>query len=634
MTRVIQAEARITAVDATGETFAAIAQKVRGVTSAFKSLGNISTSGIGRLDRTVGRLQHTMRTLGPVASGAAAYEGARGLSGLIHETVKATADRAHERVRMDVSGMSAPEIAEAEQISGELSQRYKALSQTTIMHALRNMRAIVGTYEEAGKILEPILKLRVAAMGAHPERAAELEEDFDKLVKGMEIKGVTMDPQKFTSYMQGMAKAINVFGDTLRPTDYYEMFKYGRQSTQNLSQKFMLETAPTLAQELGGMSAGRAMSSFYQAIVGGRIKQQSVKELEGLGLVNSDRVVRTKTGSIKGLLPGGVKGWELAASDPYAWVNDVLLPALHAHGITSPQAVQSVIGTIFQQATAAQMAGVFATQQARIQKDWNLVHGAKGLEAADAFQTKDPFIAMQGVTEQFKNLLAIAGGPLAEPAAKGLNEIASGLVALENAAKGHPVAASAGLLAAITGAGYTAYKLSTAALGGLFKLGKAAAGGAGAAAEDLSAEGAIRAMQAAQLAGAAPAAGGGWLASVSGPMGMALPFYAATKDAFAAGSGDVDAALLHHYGRQPWLPETVPLSPPAPSANIPKPEVKGSADLNVNVQVEPSDSFISRIVTAIENRINAFGAFGTEPGTGVGTAGSTGLSMPPAAPAP
>jgi len=635
MARIIQAEARITAVDATGETFAAIAQKVRGVTSAFKSLGGISTSGIGRLDRTVGRLQHTMRMVSPVASGFAAAEGARGLSGLIHETVKATADRAHERVRMDVSGMSAAEIDEAEQVSGDLSQRYKALSQTTIMHALRNMRAIVGTYEEAGKILEPILKLRVAAMGAHPERAAELEEDFDKLVKGMEIKGVTMDPAKFTSYMQGMAKAINVFGDTLRPTDYYEMFKYGRQSTQNLSQKFMLETAPTLAQELGGSSAGKAMSSFYQAIVGGRIKQQSVKELETLGLIVPDRVVRTKTGSIKGLMPGGVKGWELAASDPYAWVNNVLLPALHAHGISSPQAVQAVIGTIFQQATAAQMAGIFATQQPRIQKDWNLVHGAKGLEAADAFQTKDPFIAMQGVTEQFKNLLAIAGGPLAEPAAKGLNDIASGLVALENAAKGHPVMAAGGLLAAITGAGYTAYKLSTAALGGLFKLGRAAAGGAGATAvEDLSAEGAIKAMQAAQLADAG-AAGAGWLSSALLPLSL-LPA-AAAGSIWAGGKaqqifGDVDVG--QKTGSFAPGVGYVPSSFPSLSPNIPKPEVKGSADLNVNVQVEPSDSFISRIVTAIENRINAFGALGNEPGTGVGTAGSTGLSMPPAAPAP
>jgi len=56
-------------------------------------------------------------------------------------------------------------------------------------------------------------------------------------------------------------------------------------------------------------------------------------------------------------------------------------------------------------------------------------------------------------------------------------------------------------------------------------------------------------------------------------------------------------------------------------------EVKGSAELNVNVQVEPSDSFVSRIISAIRNEINVFGG-------SVGTAGSTGLSMPEAVPGP
>lgn len=63
-----------------------------------------------------------------------------------------------------------------------------------------------------------------------------------------------------------------------------------------------------------------------------------------------------------------------------------------------------------------------------------------------------------------------------------------------------------------------------------------------------------------------------------------------------------------------------------------KAEVKGSADLNVNVQVEPSDSFISRIVSGLHNEINVFTGGGSTPGRGVGTDGSTGLSMPEAVP--
>ncbi len=102
--------------------------------------------------------------------------------------------------------------------------------------------------------------------------------------------------------------------------------------------------------------------------------------------------------------------------------------------------------------------------------------------------------------------------------------------------------------------------------------------------------------------------------------------------------GDVRAAL--GAGAPNWTPDA-PLSwldrkhGHGPSAGLPfadraepgahAAEVKGSAELNVNVQVEPSDSFISRIVTAIENRINVFGG-------DVGTQGSTGKSMPEAVP--
>ena len=63
-----------------------------------------------------------------------------------------------------------------------------------------------------------------------------------------------------------------------------------------------------------------------------------------------------------------------------------------------------------------------------------------------------------------------------------------------------------------------------------------------------------------------------------------------------------------------------------------RPRSEGSADLNVNVQVEPSDGFISRIETVLRNSINAFGAGAVAPGSSVGTAGSTGLSMPEAVP--
>ena len=196
------------------------------------------------------------------AGAAAAYGGTHAVRALGHETVKVSADREHEKVRMSASGMTASEITEAGELAGAISRKYPLLSQTEIMHTARNGRSMVGTFEEATHVLEPLAQLRVVALGAHPERFAELNEDFDKLARGMEIKGVTQNLDKFKHYIDGMAKALNVFGDTLRPTDYYEMFKYGRAATNALSDDFMLKTAPTRRRNWADRQPARRCRAF------------------------------------------------------------------------------------------------------------------------------------------------------------------------------------------------------------------------------------------------------------------------------------------------------------------------------------------------------------------------------------
>jgi hypothetical protein len=151
------------------------------------------------------------------------------------------------------------------------------VSQTDLLHMLRNARSIVGSYKEAADIAEPVVKLRTLAQLARP--GEDVSEDFDKLVKGLEIKGVTQNPQQFQEYMEGIAKGINVFGDTLRPYEYYEMFKYGRQASAGLSEKFILGTGPTLAQELGGEGFGAAVAQFNRLLVSGVGKKGPFEEL-------------------------------------------------------------------------------------------------------------------------------------------------------------------------------------------------------------------------------------------------------------------------------------------------------------------------------------------------------------------
>ncbi|MCW2276380.1 hypothetical protein GJ654_18810 [Rhodoblastus acidophilus] len=328
----------------------------------------------------------------------------------------------HERLRMEASGMAKEEIEHANAQALKLAKDIPNFDQSTTMHMLRNMRSIVGSYEEAAELLEPMMKLRAVTEAA---RGGEnMAEEFDKLIKGMEIKGATQNPREFRQYMDGMAKAMNVFGDTLRPTDYYEMFKYGRQSTRGLSQEYMLQVAPTLAQELGGAQAGTAQQAFFSAIVGGKMTKTALKQMMDYGLVDPSKVYTPKGGHIAQVKPGGIIGSQMAMANPYEWVNQFLLPALAKKGVVDPNKIQEVIATLFSKGTAAQLVSIFATQQSRFMKDAALVRGAKGLESADMFNSRDGGIAFRNLGQQLGSYMQEAGKAIADSLAAPTNEFA------------------------------------------------------------------------------------------------------------------------------------------------------------------------------------------------------------------
>jgi hypothetical protein len=310
---------------------------------------------------------------------------------------------------MDIAGESPEEISAAQAQVAKLATEFPNVSQTDLLHMLRNMRAIVGSYEEAAKIAEPLVKLRTLAQLARP--GEDVSEDFDKLIKGLEIKGVTQHPEQFREYMEGIAKGINVFGDTLRPYEYYEMFKYGRQASAGLSEKFILGTGPTLAQELGGEGFGAAVAQFNRLLVSGVGKKGSFEELARLGLIDKSDVANIPgTGEGQGLKAGRtVMGWQLAQSDPNEWVKQYLLPAFDKAGIKDKDEQLREIGVLFQSQRAGQLVDLLATQQSRINKDYALLGNAPGLSAADKALHEDPGLAWQGVKNSISGLIGAVG---------------------------------------------------------------------------------------------------------------------------------------------------------------------------------------------------------------------------------
>ncbi|MDB5596289.1 MAG: hypothetical protein JWM36_3250 [Hyphomicrobiales bacterium] len=431
-TRTIETQAIISAKDRTGSIFAEVGHKLKALEKQSISMGKrteaASRASLQQAARQVAHVSATPSFAKQMVMTSAAIAGSYAIKQVTARIIHQAAAEQHERMRMNVAGMSGSEIEKAQTVAEALQSKYKPIGQTNIMHMLRNARSVVGSFEEAQEIMEPLLKLRMVAQGAQPHAAVEeINEDFDKLVKGLEIKGVTQNLPKFKSYIEGMGKALNLFGDTLKPYEYYQMFKYGRASTQGLSEKYMMTVAPTLAQELGGSSAGKAQSAFYSAIIGGKMSNLAAGEFVKLGLVDPTQVVRTKTGSVKGIKPGGISGSELARTNPYEWVRQYLVPAMNTHGVTSEGKQAEMIAHLFGNAVAAQLVTLFTTQSSRIDKDAALIGHAKGADegAKAAAQTYD--MASKALVNSIDRLSTSLGRPFIDPLTRGINRLADGI---------------------------------------------------------------------------------------------------------------------------------------------------------------------------------------------------------------
>jgi len=679
MGTILEALAVIKGKDATGPAFDQVAAKIGRISRAANALNRDVQKQLNMAhvaERQASRLERSSQVIGSglkaAAGAAAAYEGSRAVRAIADHTVRSASDRGHEETRMAAGGMTPAEIKEANELAGSISRKYPSMSQTEVMHTARNVRSVVGHFEEATKILDPLMKLRVVALGAHPEKAAELGEDFDKLIKGMEIKGVTQDLGKFQHYIDGMAKAINVFGDTLRPTDYYEMFKYGRAATNALSDDFMLKTARAmaLAQELGGSSAGKALSSFYTQFIGGKMSNKSLAQLQEYGLLTDEsKIIKTKTGNVKGILPGAIMGQEYlqpGSTDPYAWVNNVLIPQLRKKGVTEPAKIQEVIAALASQTTTAQMMSIFATQQARIEKDKHLVEGARGVDAADLFQKQDPKIIRKSIESQFDNMLGNTATPFLPMTNKGLNWLTSGLSYMSEKGQSEPASTAARL-------GY-----ATSILGALGIDGVASAlRSAGATWRGEGFTSGLKAPFTRLMLEVMPMVGALTERNILEPTpnlkaiaglhadkfdalrdieaseraadiyGHDDPTYDAQLKALNDGKRAKIEADLRGLGYAgPGTPgrgqmaadwtiddirKATGLGGPAGVGEPVKAVVEGNATLDATVTVKPTSEFWATVETKISNAINAFRSSGAPAS---GTAGSTGRSMPEAGPAP
>lgn len=305
------------------------------------------------------------------------------------------------------------------------------------------------------------------------ENGKDNERKFLDMLRVIELRGGLASEKTFTDQADMVQRVITATGGRVGPEEWLNFIKTGGVAAKGLNDSAMYYQLEALISEMGGNRVGTATMSAYQNLYQGKTTKRAAKNIAALGLIGDpSKVTHDKTGQLSFLNPGALKGSELFRSNQFEWMEQVLLPALKAKGITEKEQVLDTIGSIFSNRTASNLFAQMYLQRDQIHKNAKLNAGANGITQLD--QKARGIVSGQEVEAmaRFHNAMLQAGEALLPTYISLLNTAASALQGITNFARENPVLASyigkAVLWVGLLAAGFGALTLGAAALLGPF----------------------------------------------------------------------------------------------------------------------------------------------------------------------
>lgn len=377
----------------------------------------------------------------------------------------------HQLELMKTAGMANVEIQQAMAQAMKTSRDVQTTTYAGNLEHIRELRYAFGQTAEANQFLSGVSQsnaiLNAVKGGGH--------DQVWELVKSLEQKGLTTNPQEFMDYVNRMTQVVEATGGKVTPAMFMQSIKYGRTAALGWDEDFIVGALPRLIQSMsgGGSGGGRAgpgnaLMSAFAKVVQGQIERKAAEEFNRLGLATDYHPIK---GSSQAMV--NITGAKQFAANPYEWVQTVLMPALKANGITSQTDVIQEISRLFQVRTASQvitemgLQGRFAQgAQSPFEKDIRLQKGAMGMAPSFAeLSMKDYPTILKEFDAQFSSLLQVIGGPAMQMAIPVMKNMSDALTSLTTFASAHPTGVKV-VVDAVTAIGAAIIALGAAALVG------------------------------------------------------------------------------------------------------------------------------------------------------------------------
>lgn len=347
-----------------------------------------------------------------LVGGAAAGTGFMGL-GIMAKMLKPAQEYAHQLNIINMAGWTQRDIANAVGDAWKNTGNVITTTATENLRTLLDLKNVLGDFGEARMALPIVSRIQSVLAASSEEKISGNSKDLAySMAKALDIIGAAQNKESFESQAEQMAKVIIATQGRVTPEAFKSTFQYARQAKYGLSDVFKYQILPSLIQENaaggggggGSRGVGPMLAAFYRTTNQGYINKKSLPILESLGLVGASSALKTTT---SGTTVGHFKGWELAGSNPFEWVQTVLMPAIYKQfgKDVSKQKIQDIINQAFRgNQLGASLALEFALKPVNFLRDQQNI--IKTMSTADAYKaalSNDPNTAFDALSAQWAN---------------------------------------------------------------------------------------------------------------------------------------------------------------------------------------------------------------------------------------
>ncbi|ECL8665022.1 hypothetical protein FTZ54_23795 [Salmonella enterica] len=219
-------------------------------------------------------------------------------------------------------GVGEDTIRDAKQFADSLNVIGNSV--TDNMRTLKEAHSVLRHYDEAKIVTPELLKMQYATKFMAAGQGEALRDQSQSVLKIAELRNEINTPEQFRNSVNLTTQAFAASGGMVKPEDYLEAIKTGGESTKNLDDKFFYFGLSHIIQQLGGDRTGTSLASLNAGWVGKQIKERSKDALQDLGLLSN--ATFSKTGHVKDFT---LKNQALYQSDPFAYLQQEILPAIH-----------------------------------------------------------------------------------------------------------------------------------------------------------------------------------------------------------------------------------------------------------------------------------------------------------------